>query len=219
MPVLSETELVQFKDWTLRIRPATIEPARLLLMIHGLTGDENSMWVFAHDLPANNWVMAPRAPHPAQPGGYSWRMYEQEQQGRPSFEVLQPSVRALLGLVDEYSASAGLDARRFDVIGFSQGAALANLLALLHPERVRKLAVLAGFVPAGAERLVATRPLEGRKVFVAHGSLDAMVPVDRARSSMELLEQAGAQVIYCEEEVGHKVGVGCLRALKSYLTK
>jgi predicted esterase len=44
-----------------------------------------------------------------------------------------------------------------------------------------------------------------------------MVPVDRARASIGLLEQAGAQVTYCEDEVGHKVSAGCLRALKEFL--
>jgi predicted esterase len=32
-----------------------------------------------------------------------------------------------------------------------------------------------------------------------------------------LLEKAGAQVTYCEGEVGHKVSADCLRALKEFL--
>jgi hypothetical protein len=35
---------------------------------------------------------------------------------------------------------------------------------------------------------------------------------------VEILEQAGAQVTYCEDEVGHKVSVTCVRALKKFLT-
>ena len=217
MPAPGETELLRFKDWTLRVHPAAVRPARLLLMIHGLTGDENSMWVFARDLPEDDWIVAPRAPHAAEPGGYSWRRSDPESNGRPSLEMLRPSVDALLRLVDEYSLSIGVDTGQFDVVGFSQGAAMANLLAILHPQRVRRVGVLAGFVPAGTEALVRARPLAGKKIFVAHGSLDEMVPVDRARASIGLLEQAGAQVTYCEEEVGHKVGLGCLRALRSYL--
>jgi predicted esterase len=44
-----------------------------------------------------------------------------------------------------------------------------------------------------------------------------MVTIDRARASIELLEQAGAQVTYCEDEVGHKLSANCLRALENYL--
>jgi predicted esterase len=67
------------------------------------------------------------------------------------------------------------------------------------------------------EELVAKRPLDGKPFFVAHGTLDEMVPVERARQSIAVLEQAGAQVTYCEAEVAHRVSADCLRALKSFL--
>ncbi len=217
MPALNSTELVQFQDRTPRVQSATVRPARLLLMLHGWTGDENSMWVFARDLPDDRWIIAPRAPFPTQPSGYSWLEYREGERGRHTLEALRPAIEALLRLVDDYAADNQIDARSFDLIGFSQGGALAALLALLHPDRVRKLAVLASFLPRGTEQVIARRPLEGKKVFVAHGTQDVMVPVDRARASIDLLEQAGAQVTYCEDEVGHKVSVNCLRALNSYL--
>jgi predicted esterase len=65
--------------------------------------------------------------------------------------------------------------------------------------------------------MIQQRPLTRKKIFVAHGTQDQMIPIDRARASMALLEQAGAQIIYCEEEVGHKLSVNCLRALETYL--
>jgi predicted esterase len=79
------------------------------------------------------------------------------------------------------------------------------------------MGVLAGFVPAGLDDYIAQKPLTGKNIFVAHGTQDEMVPIDRARASMELLEQAGATITYCEDEVGHKLSSGCLRALETYL--
>ena len=76
------------------------------------------------------------------------------------------------------------------------------------------MGVLAGFVPSGLDELVLKKPLAGKNVFVAHGTQDQQVPIDRARASIELLEQAGAQVTYCEDEVGHKLSANCLRALE-----
>jgi predicted esterase len=58
--------------------------------------------------------------------------------------------------------------------------------------------------------------LEGKPFFVAHGTKDEMVPIDRARVSIETLERAGANVTYCEDAVGHKVSVNCLRSLKNF---
>jgi phospholipase/carboxylesterase len=174
------------------------------------------MWVFARDLPSRYWMVAPRAPHVAELGGYSWRPHLTGTFGRPSLEELLPAAEALIWLVDEYSALAGFEAEVFDVMGFSQGAAMSNLLAFLNPQRIRRAGILAGFVPSGLEELVPKHPLEGKPFFVTHGTKDEMVTIDRARASMSLLEQAGAKVTYCEDEVGHKVSVTCLRALKEF---
>jgi len=186
-------------------------------MLHGYTGDENSMWVFAKDLPHSYWMIAPRAPHPSEMTGYSWRPLQPGTIGRHSLGQLIPAAKALIHLVDEYQVSVGIEAKTFDVMGFSQGAAMANVLAFLYPERVRKAGILAGFIPSGLEEYALKRPLEGKPVFVTHGTKDEMVPIDRARTSMEVLEQAGAQILYCEDEVGHKVSLNCLRALRTYL--
>lgn len=217
MQTAPDTDLIEFENWTLRIRTTAHLTPRLLLLIHGLTGDENSMWVFARDLPAHYWMLAPRAPHPAQPGGYSWRPAPDTDFGRPTFEQLRPAAEALIRLVDAYQAEAGIDTAVFDVMGFSQGAAMTSVISMLYPERVRKIGILAGFVPSGMEELTAKRPLAGKSIFVAHGTKDETVPVDRARASIEILEQAGGQVTYCEDEVGHKVSLTCLHALRKFL--
>ncbi len=217
MQTAPNTDLIEFEDWTLRIRKTDHPTPRLLLMLHGFTGDENSMWVFARDLPSHYWIVAPRAPHITEPSGYSWRPLHSIDFGRPSLEQLRPAAEALIKLVDAYQLSAGIDASVFDVMGFSQGAAMSNLLVFLYPERIRKTGILAGFVPSGLDELVAKRPLAGKPFFVAHGTKDETVPVDRARASIEILQQAGAQVTYCEDEVGHKISLTCLRALKDFL--
>lgn len=217
MLVANDTELLTFSGWTLRQRRASQEPARLLLLLHGWTGDENSMWVFARDLSPRYWTLAPRAPHPASPAGFSWRPPHDSTFGRPSLEMLRSSAQALISLVDGFAAAHGLDATTFDAIGFSQGAALLGLLTLLYPSRLHKVAILAGFLPAGAEDVAQSMPLRGKRIFVAHGTQDELVPLERARQSITLLEQAGAEVIYCEDNVGHKVSAACLRAMQAYL--
>lgn len=196
-----------------------MQPPRLMLLIHGLTGDENSMWVFARGMPGQYWMVAPRAPYHAQPGGYSWRdPASSSPSERHRLEQLRAGAEKLITLVDEYSASAGIDSHTFDVMGFSQGAAMSNVLAFLYPQRVRKVGILAGFVPSGLDERVSQRPLEGKPFFVTHGIRDEMVPIDRARASVAVLEQAGANVTYCEDDVAHKVSVNCLRALKDFFT-
>ena len=216
MPTETDTHLLTYNNWTLRVRRPAQNPARLLLLLHGWTGDENSMWVFARNLSPHFWMLAPRAPYPTEEGGYSWRGLKNGTLGWPTLTELRPAADALVRLVDNLSASTAVDASTFDVMGFSQGAALASLLCLMYPQRVRKAAILSGFVPDGMDDLIARRPLSGKSIFVAHGTNDGLVPLERAQLSMQKLEQAGAQVNFCEAEVGHKVSADCLRGLQAY---
>ncbi len=216
MPARSDTQLIEFQDWVLRVHPSGERPARLLLLLHGWTGDENSMWVFVRRFPPRYWIVAPRAPHPTQPSGYSWRAPSPSSGAPPNLEALKPAAQDLIKLADTFAAQHEIEAREFDAIGFSQGAALANALALLYPGRLGRVGILAGFVPAGAETLLQAHRLEGRQFFVAHGTQDDMVSIAKARHSIELLEGSGAKLTYCEAEVGHKVSADCLRALETF---
>jgi phospholipase/carboxylesterase len=210
------THQMTYNDWTMRVRHAEQGLPRFLLLLHGWTGDENSMWVFTRRLPADLWIVAPRGPHAAKEGGYSWRALQPGTRGLPSLSDLKPAAEDLVRLVDEVSVSIGVDATQFDVAGFSQGGALTNVLSLLYPRRIRKAAVLAGFMPDGVDDLLERRVLAGKYFFVAHGTHDNLIPLERARESIELLEKAGAQVTFCQAEVGHKVSADCLRGLESF---
>lgn len=217
MPTATNTQLLTLNHWTLRAHDSKAAAPRLLLLLHGWTGDENSMWVFTKRLSSNYWMIAPRAPHTAEPGGFSWRNMQDAAFGWPTLESLSPAANGLLQLIDHYAASVGVDATQFDVMGFSQGAAMVNLLGMLFPNRIRKMAALAGFVPPGVEELVHQKPLTGKHIFVAHGTQDQMIPLDRAHASLALLEQAGAHVTYYEDQVGHKLGAAGMRALEEYM--
>jgi len=205
-----------YNGWTLRVRHATQQPSKFLLLLHGWTGDENSMWVFARKFPENYWVTAPRGLYPAEGGGYSWRVPRPETRGLPTLFDLKPAADALVRLVDALSSSWGIDASQFDLVGFSQGGALVNAVTLLYPHRIRRAAVLAGFMPGEAETLIARQVLDSKPFFVAHGTQDELVPVARAQENIKLLEQAGANVTFCEADVGHKVSAGCLQGLESF---
>lgn len=229
---MNNTHQMTYNGWTMRVRHAAQVPARFLLMLHGWTGDENSMWIFTRKFPEDMWIAAPRAPHAVEGGGYSWRALQtgalrhgfeklnpaaqDGDWGLPTLSDLKPAADSLIRLVDEVSVSIGVDATQFDVAGFSQGGALVNVLALLYPQRIRKAAVLAGFMPGVVDDLIARHVLAGKKFFVAHGSNDNLVPLERARQAIELLEEAGAQVTFCEAEVGHKVSADCLRGLETF---
>jgi phospholipase/carboxylesterase len=211
-----EPQLLIFKNWIFRLLLNNEQPGKLLILLHGWMGDENSMWVFTSGLSSKYTILAPRAPFSVAEGGYSWREIQPGTWGKASLEELGPSVQVLISFVNDWSTSAGMDARQFDLMGFSQGAALAYSLTLLYPERVRRLMALSGFIPEHAKANLANQ-LSGKMIFVAHGRHDEMVPVEQARKAVAMLNASGAQVTYCESDASHKVSKECMKELDIFL--
>ena len=53
-------------------RPDGLGPFPVLIVLHGWTGDENSMWIFSPRLPKNALMVAPRGLYKTMDSGYSW---------------------------------------------------------------------------------------------------------------------------------------------------
>lgn len=215
---------IDYKNWKLRLRqPEGAGPHPVLFLLHGWTGDENVMWVFTSRLPKEYLLLSPRGLFPVPQGGYGWHPHLYGIW--PGVEDFRPAVDALLGLLADLSQGAEgqewaneADFSRISLMGFSQGAALSFALALLHPDRVQRVAGLSGFLPSDTEKLIASHPLQGMPIFIAHGERDETVPVERARRAVEILEAAGAQVVYCEDDVGHKLSATCFRSMEEFFT-
>lgn len=211
------SNILKLNDWVLRYRqPEGEGPHPTLLLLHGWTGDEDAMWIFASRLPRHTLLLAPRGLYATPLGGFGWHPHQIG--AWPSIDDFRPAVQALLELLTP-SFFPGADFARLSVAGFSQGAALAYALALLNPQRLTALAGLSGFTPRGVDSIVQAEPLKDLPVFVAHGSQDDLVSVERARRSVETLEDAGARVTYCEEPVGHKLSAACFRGLETFFSR
>jgi phospholipase/carboxylesterase len=220
----NQTKIVNNGDWVLRIKePEGDGPFPVFLLLHGWTGDENSMWIFSSHLPENALMIAPRGTYPASIGGYGWYT-DRDRKGLPAQTNQWPQVedfhQAITGLFELLTARnfPQADFSKLNLVGFSQGAALSYTLTLLNPGRVMTSASLSGFMPEGAEDLVMDHPLTGKSMFVTHGTQDDLVPVKMARHAVELLEKAGAKVDYCEENVGHKLSATCFRSMENFFS-
>ncbi len=191
-------------------------PFPVFLLLHGWTGDETSMGIFASRLPGNALLLAARGLYESPLGGYSWQA--RREGGWPAVEDFREAIQALTGILTARYFPQG-DFSQLRLVGFSQGAALAYSFALLKAKPLRALAGLSGFVPEGAGSLVSEKPLEGLPVFVAHGTQDQLVPAARARQGVEILRQAGAVVSYCEHNAGHKLNAACFRGLEEFFRR
>lgn len=196
---MAETRLVHSPGaLTYRLKEGMGAP---IILLHGLTGDETAMWPFLSALPPGRPVAAPRAPYPWAEGGYGWV----EGVGR-GLDAYGPASHALARLVQTLGPGRPI------LVGFSQGAAMAFAATALRDIDPQAVVALSGFVPQGSLAGMRDRP-----VYWAHGLRDGRVPIEAARGDVRRLRDAGAQVEFCESNVGHKVGVECLRGLRTWL--
>lgn len=214
-------------DWVMKVKlPGEGAPSATYVLLHGLTGDENAMWIFASRLPKDALIIAPRGIFSAPGGGYAW--YSALTQAWPWVDDFQTAVEALVMLLHRRSEMLqrlsvapvqNIDRMSANLVGFSQGAACAYTLALTNPWMIGAVAGLSGFLPTGADPWVRNRPLTDKPVFIAHGAEDSVVPVEQARQAVELLTAAGAKVTYCEDQMGHKTSLGCLNRIKAFFSE
>jgi phospholipase/carboxylesterase len=199
-----------------RVRePAGPGPHPAVVMLHGRSGDENAMWVFAPVLPAGWLLVSPRGLKPDPDGGHAWHPRKRDEW--PRLESFDEAVAAVARLIRALPEVYGADPGRVYLMGFSQGAATAYALALRHRELVGGVAGLVGFVPEGCgEQTPGVSSLSGLPIFMAVGRFDPLIPLERARASAEALRRAGAALELHEYPSGHRLNPQGVRDLRKW---
>jgi phospholipase/carboxylesterase len=193
------------------------QPAPVVAMIHGWKGDETVMWIFKRTVPPGVAIVAPRAPLAIDDGGYGWfRRDGAELQPEP--DSLEAGLNALQEFLTSLPNHYSVDPARIVLMGFSQGAAMCNTLAITQPGLVIGVASLAGLIPNLVVEKAETN-LAGLPVFIAHGTQDERVPVAAARQAREVYTRLGAQVTYGEYRTGHKLTSQGMADLKRWLAR
>ena len=118
-------------------------------------------------------------------------------------------IRASQELVEDLvgrELARGVHARRIVLAGFSQGGAIALQTGLRYGERLGGILALSTYLPLaaslGAERNPANLELP---IFMAHGTLDPMIAIARARESRDALQALGYAVEWREYAMPHSV--------------
>jgi phospholipase/carboxylesterase len=184
-----------------RRREADGEPEGVLVLIHGRGADENDLYPVLDYLdPERRFLgVTPRGPLSLPPGGAHW--YAVHEIGYPDRDTFLHSYGKLSDFVD----SLGFPPDRTVIGGFSQGAVMTYALGLGKgvPRPVALLA-FSGFIPTveGFE-LDLTPPLP--PIAIGHGTYDDFISVEFGRQARDLLEEAGAEVVYRESPLGHSI--------------
>jgi phospholipase/carboxylesterase len=100
----------------------------------------------------------------------------------------------------------GVAAEEVVLAGFSQGGAMALHTGLRHPARLAGILALSCFLPL-AGHLAAEASAANREapIFMAHGTQDDLIPIERARQAREALTRLGYAVEWHEYPMPHSV--------------
>lgn len=201
--------------WIYRIRePETGAAHKVIILVHGWTGDENSMEVFYPLFPKNAWLIAPRGMVTASPGGYGWTQTDLqslstfEQFSRPVYDF-HHHITALLHFLK-------ISTNTVNLAGFSQGAAFIYTILHLFPDWVERAACMSGFLPPNEGRESGTLSKFKGQVLITHGTEDGMIAVQKALRAADSLKKAGVAVETIIEPSGHKLGPDGAKGVKLF---
>jgi phospholipase/carboxylesterase len=184
--------------------------APLAVFVHGRAGNRGVMWTFERCVPEGWNIVSFEAFLQDPIGGWSW--WDMEQQGSRR-EAIEGAIERLGRALHAFISIQGLRPARRVGFGFSQGAVLLSAAGLAGQIPFDGLALLAGFI------VLPDAVLNPPSVFVAHGTLDEVVSIEKARKGVNALKSMGIAVELVEEPVGHKVGIEGTRALKQWMTR
>jgi len=183
----------------------------LVIMLHGYGANELDLPDIMNHLPKGLPWVSPRAPIGL--GGNSFGWFPITLPLNPDAQTAEHATARVWQWIDaNVPATTPLI-----VIGFSQGGFMASQLIRTRPERIAKLAILAGFVSGHDQPADAQLRVKQPHVFYSRGLNDQVISetaVDRIMNWLEAHTTADIQEV---PNLGHGISQLSLKALATYL--
>jgi phospholipase/carboxylesterase len=197
-------------DFIHLFEPATGDSGRTLLLLHGTGGTERDLVPLAQALAPGAAILSPRGK--VLEGGVAARFFRRHGEGVLDVEDLKARTDELAGFVRASAESYGFDPARVTAIGFSNGANIATGLLFRHPELLEGAALLRPMLPYVPEP---APDLSGKRVLIAAGEGDPMVPPNEPEDLARMLTGFGAEVATSTAPgAGHGLSQRDLEALR-----
>ena len=175
------------------LQPPPARPASLLVLLHGVGGNETNLAALGGAVDSDTLVVLPRGPITLGPDAFGWFQVAFTGSG-PQIVASEAdaSRRTLIEFIGELQQAHGIVPAHTAVAGFSQGGILSASVALTAPECVAAFAVLAGrILPELEPQLAGAQRLSTLRGYIAHGLHDDKLPVEWAHRADALLTRLG----------------------------
>ena len=119
-----------------------------MVLLHGYGSDESDLFSFADELPNELFILSLRAPHKLQPYGNAWYAinFDAQQNKWNDVEQAQEAMKIIVSCIEQACTQYDLDKNNVSLLGFSQGCILSMALAINHPELIKNVIGLSGYV-------------------------------------------------------------------------
>jgi phospholipase/carboxylesterase len=202
-------------------------PTCSVIWLHGLGADGNDFVPIIPELhlpenPAIRFIFpsAPSMPVTVN-GGYvmpAWydiigrNLMDQE-----DADGIKRSAASIIELI-EREVERGIDYRHIALAGFSQGCAMALYIGLRLAHPLAGIVALSGYLPLALSLNIERHSAnQSTPIFMAHGTYDPVVSLDRAQASHALLEKLGYHVDWNEYPMEHSVNHEELKDISRFL--
>jgi phospholipase/carboxylesterase len=174
-------------------QPAPEQPKRLLVLLHGVGGNETNLLGLAQGVAPDTLVVLVRGPLQMGAQQFAWFQVRFTPTG-PQIEPQQAehSRQQLVALVQRLQQQHGIAPARSVVAGFSQGGIMSASVALSAPQQLAGFGLLSGrMLPELAPHIASREQIARLRAFVGHGSQDNVLPVRWAHKSDAWLTELG----------------------------
>jgi len=190
-------------------------PTHAVIWLHGLGADGNDFAPIVPELVARQWpALRFVFPHaPVRPvtinGGMRMRAWYDIKGARIEDKQDEAGIRESIGELDALIAregERGIAPARVLLAGFSQGGAIALAGGVRHAQGLAGIVALSTYLPL-QERTAAERSTANASVpiFMAHGSVDPVVPQALGSASRDALAALGYDVAWHSYPMAHQV--------------
>lgn len=188
------------------LEPVPATPRRLLVLLHGVGGQELQLASLGARVDDDTLVVLPRAPRSIGEGMYGWFRVSFTSNGPQIVpEEAEDSRLKLIEFIDQLQQHHGIAPSHTVIAGFSQGGILSTSVALSAPQAVAGFGLLCGRILPELESALASRDalatLDG---LIIHGRADNKLPVAWAERADAWLQRLGVPHRLQLHNAGHE---------------
>ena len=173
-----------------------------IFLLHGLASNENDLLQLVGEFKEQCHIFSLQGPIKHKPG---YAFYTFEEEGKPQRDVFDKVVKFTEAFILEAIAEYNLDIEKIYVVGFNQGAVVAQTLALVMGSAIRGTVALSGYIPEFVAVEYNKLPMNNSKIFISHGEYDYVYPFVWGQGSAAFFEDYGADVTFKTYADGHGV--------------